>query len=216
MSYLAERIQGPILYQTTDEFYEFSSTELNCLKRVKAFRPNVSLDEALQSETQVLQMSEMSNLAEYIQKHLDTYATEVLLTTNDIKFYVSQSWVAAYGPKVGQAPNMHFNSVLTGSLCISDEGTQISFADGRNDVFPGVDFPYTTIPFASSTFEKGKLSLWPSKVPYTVQPNNNSVAYKHTSDIDVLRLFFNVYFKGQLGYTGINAPYNVHARLDLN
>ena len=52
MSYLAERIQGPILYQTTDEFYEFSSTELNCLKRVKAFRPNVSLDEALQSETQ--------------------------------------------------------------------------------------------------------------------------------------------------------------------
>ena len=38
--------QGPILYQTTDEFYQFSPTELNCLNRIKAFRPNVSLDES--------------------------------------------------------------------------------------------------------------------------------------------------------------------------
>lgn len=215
MSYLAERIQGPILYQTTDEFYQFSPTELNCLNRIKAFRPNVSLDESLQSETQVLQMPEMSNLAEYIQKHLDTYATEVLLTTNDIKFYVSQSWLAAYSPKVGQVPNMHLNSVLTGSLCVSDEGTQISFADGRNEVFPGVDFPYTTVPFASSTFEKGKLSLWPSKVPYTVQPNINSDPVSGSGSADVLRLFFNVYFKGQLGYTGVNAPYNLHSKLTI-
>ena len=99
MSYLAERIQGPILYQTTDDFYEFSSTELNCLNRIRAFRPNVSLDESLQSETQVLQLPEMSNLAEYVQKHLDTYATEVLLVTNEVKLYVSQSWLTAYGPK---------------------------------------------------------------------------------------------------------------------
>ena len=120
---------------------------------------------------QVLQLPELSNLSEYIQKHLDTYATEVLLTTNEIKFYVTQSWLAAYSSKVGQVPNMHLNSMLTGSVCISEKGTQISFADGRNDVFPGIDFPYTTIPFAFSTFEQGKLSLWPSKVPYTVQPN---------------------------------------------
>ena len=208
MSYLAERIQGPILYQTTENLYEFSSTERNCLNRVNAFRPNISLDEALKSEVQVLQLPELSNLSEYIQKHLDTYATEVLLTTNEIKFYVTQSWLAAYSPKVGQAPNMHLNSMLTGSVCISEEGTQISFSDGRNDVFPGVDFPYTTIPFASSAFEQGKLSLWPSKVPYTVQPNQG--------DADVLRLFFNVYFKGTLGYTGVNAPYNLHSKLNLS
>ena len=66
----------------------------------------------LQSETQVLQMPEMSNLAEYIQKHLDTYATEVLLVTNEIKLYVSQSWLAAYSSKVGQVPNMHFLTVF--------------------------------------------------------------------------------------------------------
>ena len=216
MSYLAERIQGPILYQTTDDFYEFSSTELNCLNRIRAFRPNVSLDESLQSETQVLQLPEMSNLAEYVQKHLDTYATEVLLVTNEVKLYVSQSWLTAYGPKVGQVPNMHFNSILTGSLCVSEKGTQISFSDGRNDIFPGVDFPYTTIPFAYSTFEQGKLSLWPSKVPYTVQPNMNSNSMVGSDDVDVLRLFFNVYFKGQLGYTGVNAPYNLHSRLNLS
>jgi len=207
MSYLAERIQGPVLYQTIDEFYQFSPTEINCLNRVKEFRPNVSLDESLVSETQVLQMSEMSNIAEYIQKHLDTYATEVLLVTNDIKFYVTSSWLAAYGPKVGQAPNMHFNSIITGSLCVSEYGNQISFSDGRSDVFPGLDFPYTTIPFASSIFEKGKLSLWPSKIPYTIQPNR--------TDEDSLRLFFNVYFKGNLGSTGVNAPYNIHSRLQI-
>ncbi len=208
MSYLAERIQGPILYQTTSDYYEFSPTELNCLNRVNSFRPDASLSESLKSDTQVLQLSELSNLLEYIQNHIDTYATEVLLTTNDVKFYITQSWLSRYGNGVGQRPNMHLNSLLSGSLCVSEEGTQISFSDGRNDIFPGIDFPYTTVPYASSQFEKGKLSLWPSKIAYTVPPNS--------SNEDVLRLNFNVHVKGKLGYTGVNAPFNVHSRLDLN
>ena len=215
MKYLAERIQGPILYQTVEENYVFSASEYNAMNRVNAFRPNVGLDKSMVSDTDVLENEGFSDIKAYILKHINVYAEEILQVTKDVEFYISSSWISAYEPGIGQAPNYHHNSVFTGSLCISEEGAPINFNDGRQFLFPGIDFPYVTIPHAKSEHEAGKLSLWPSKIAYMINPYKSVVEMRAASSalLESRRLFFNVWFKGSLGHTGINAPFNVTSRL---
>lgn len=197
MTYTTERMQGPILYQTTDDYYKFSSTEINCINKTTAF-----------TEDQVLKLPDLQGLKEYIQLHVDRYKEDVLRATDDVQFYVSQSWVSKYNAGDGQVHNMHMNSVLTGCIDVTEgEGESIFYADGRNEVFPGLEFPYNAIPFSVSEYRQGKVTLWPSRIPYTVPPNKLST--------EVVKVWFNVYVYGTLGIGGINAPFNTHSRVTI-
>ena len=86
MKYLAERIQGPILYQTVEENYVFSASEYNAMNRVNAFRPNVGLDKSMVSDTDVLEKEGFSDIKAYILKHINVYAEEILQVTKDVEF----------------------------------------------------------------------------------------------------------------------------------
>jgi len=207
MTYRTERIQGPILYQTSDDdVYKFSSTEKNFLTRQVALRPDTDLEVQSRVYDSILDTPGMEKLHEYVSTHINNYAHEVMQVTDDITFYITQSWVTVSQTGVGQQMNMHLNNILTGMMFISPEegGESIYFADGRNEVFPGIDFPYKQIPYSAVQYTPGRLAIWPSKVPYSVPPNK--------CQEDRVSLSFNVHFHGDLGRGGINAIFNTLSR----
>ena len=201
MTYTSRKFLGPILYETT-EHYSLSSDERGYIKSTMAGRNSeiIGGGKRHSRDLQILQREELSSLSQWIQGHINNFAHDVYTITNDVEFYITDSWVNHLMPGAEHVMHSHSNSIISGVLFIGTEGNNqpLYFGTDINEVFRGFEFPYNDMQYENVNHEDGKLVMFPSKVAHGVPP----VA------LDRWSLSFNTFFRGTVGGgQGVNVGY---------
>tara|TARA_R100001510_G_scaffold37692_1_gene34027 strand:+ start:6266 stop:6895 length:630 start_codon:yes stop_codon:yes gene_type:complete len=140
----------------------------------------------------LLEEDYLSDLKNHIQKHINIFGYEFFKITNDIQFYITQSW-CNFNSK-GQAHHLHkhSNSFFSGTYYIKGE-TPITF---RKDIesFQNFEFDFTeSNSFNSSNchipIKEGRIILFPSVLSHFVEENR--------FDTQRVSLSFNCFFNGE-------------------
>ena len=149
----------------------------------------------------VLDRPEFARIREIILTEVDLYAREILFVSKSVEFYITNSWLCAYGRGSATGPHIHHNSLISGVLYL-----QVTETSGglvfHHDVLSLIPFPPTldldmdawNIFNCKSWSYKPKtndICLFPSVVSHSSEPND--------SDEQRWCLPFNVFVKGNFG-----------------
>ena len=144
--------------------------------------------------TYILNRPEMSNIKEFVEKSIDDYVDKIVKPIDDIKVYLTQSWIN-YTEKNGfHHKHSHPNSYLSGTLYLSaDEATDtVTFRQERQEAI-AVKSRLTKLnsPGWSYKVKSGIIMIFPSTTLHEVQ--------KAKGDHTRISLSFNTFLKGSLG-----------------
>jgi uncharacterized protein (TIGR02466 family) len=153
------------------------------------------------SNVYVLENDVLIELKSALQNNINFFAYEVLGVSNQIQFYITNSWIMKHEPENWAQQHFHNNSLLTGIYYfdVSENSGAITFSKDRsitNTLPPMFDFSYskeTTFNTKSMNIipKNGDLILFPSHLLHSVDHNK--------SEKDRYCLAFNVFIKGTLG-----------------
>lgn len=202
MEYNVEHIKQEVqaLFATPIYFSQlernFSNEELQFIENSKKDCV-VNINKNKTSSNQyVLEEKEMINLKQELMLRLDQYFKLVEESEDDVKLYITQSWINFNEPNTSHHEHMHPNSFLSGVLYINavENLDFIRFLHPRDPLFQfenkkkfnifnsGVwDFPVKT----------KQILLFPSYLKHCVLEN--------FSNHERISLSFNVFFKGKIG-----------------
>lgn len=210
MNFSARKILGPIVYESTDS-YKFSNDEINFL-RSKMSAYDSTWGPMATKDNKILEYEEAKNLKEFVINHLNNYVHELLQITDDVDFYITESWVNCLEPRKQHPIHTHGNSIISGVLFIlpeeSNTASPLVFGTDYHEVFRGFEFPYKKMDYPYVLHEQGKLVIFPSSAAHAVPENRD--------DKERWSLSFNTFFKGSLGMSGINSSQAVGNRLTLS
>ena len=145
----------------------------------------------------ILKSKELRGLKNFIEKHIDFYAHDLLKVSRKYKFYITQSWFNINRKGEDHHTHWHANSLISGVFYIAGDECPIYFENYRKCVFgDGYDVEVEEaneynghswwVP--NSNF---KLLLFPSHVKHFVLPNE--------SDTPRISLAVNTFIKGRIG-----------------
>ena len=144
--------------------------------------------------TYILNSVELISLKEKLQNHLENYFDEIIQADNEVKPYITQSWINFTKENGHHHLHAHANSIVTAVLYIeTTEGDCIKFhaSDYRAHYFK----PKKVNNFNASEFtvkvQKGNLILFPANLIHSVPEKKNKG--------NRLSLSFNSFFKGTAG-----------------
>ena len=152
-------------------------------------------------EKYVLDNSKVSNLKNKILKNICKYAYDELKVSENIKFYITNSWVVRHKKMDWAQDHVHSNSILSGIyyLDVGEKSGKVNFIKETSNqtVFPlHMDLPFKEWNILNSkvwTFkpQNHQLFIFPSWLLHSVDKNRS----------DNLRysLAFNVYLRGKIG-----------------
>lgn len=174
---------------TNDERFFIDSLENNKNENIYNF---------VSKNSYVLEESVLSDIKYRIERAIKFYVDNVICPSDNINFYITQSWVTWTYPGGMHFSHIHTNSVISGVLYIDVDPTtdNIIFSRGNDDVF---DFkPVAHNPFNSDNWyvpvENGKILLFPSTLKHSVNPTKNPNTR--------ISLAFNTFVSGLLGADG--------------
>ena len=145
----------------------------------------------------------LKKLKQFCEQQIKTYVEQVMCPTEELDFYITQSWLNITKPGEFHHIHWHPNSLISGVFYIStEEDDNISFGDPnsrdkrlmQSEVKEFNIWNSTNWFFPSITNE---LILFPSWLNHKVEPNEIATT-------DRISISFNTFVKGPLGQAGFN------------
>jgi len=190
-----EKGPNPAVYKNASEYSDFGNSVSTAWLKI-ADDENATLWNATSFNRYVLEDEHFSGLRKFIQGHINNYVYNALDLTDDVQFYITQSWLVYNNEMSSVFRHVHTNSLLSGSFYIQGEYCPISFHN--KDSLPFSRFQFQSKKFNASnsniwrvTNENGKLLLFPSDLEHSVEPNE--------SKLQRISLAFNTFVKGNMG-----------------
>jgi uncharacterized protein (TIGR02466 family) len=193
MNYIVEKLFPKALYIahltrqfTNDEIDLVNRTSLKIIKNTYNIQ-SVNVD--------ILEESCMKNLKETILKHVNNYKNDIMSVSDNVDFYITQSWINFTKQNEMHHEHYHPNSILSGVLYIStQEGDSISFLKDHHKNTIAFSKPKEYNSFNSDVVNlpvsNGMLVLFPSDITHQVNKKESSGTR--------ISLAFNTFFKGDL------------------
>jgi uncharacterized protein (TIGR02466 family) len=176
---------------------EFTKKELNFVKDQKNHctknEGNINT-----IDNYILKRPEFKKIKKFIEDCCQDYLEKIICPKNDIKLYVTQSWLNYTEEKQYHHKHAHPNSVVSGVLWLSSDkkNDNIKFFDGKEykPISPQIDDTKFNIWNSSSWWfavEIGQVALFPSSTTHQVETKKGSNTR--------VSLSFNTFYKGIVG-----------------
>ena len=145
--------------------------------------------------------TKLYNLKNFCEKHIKTYVEELINPTEELDFYITQSWLNITKPGESHQPHWHSNSIISGVFYVSTvENDRLYFYDPnyktKRIIELGIkEYDVWNSAQWSINISDNVLVLFPSWIDHFVEPNE-----KQTKDR--ISLSFNTFAKGFFGSRG--------------
>ena len=176
---------------------EFTKKELNFVKDQKNHctknQGNINT-----IDHYILNRPEFKKIKKFIEDCCQDYLEKIICPKNDLKLYLTQSWLNYTEEKQYHHKHEHPNSVVSGVLWLNSDkkNDNIKFFDGKGykQISPEIDNTKFNICNSSSwwfTVETGQVALFPSSTTHQVETKKGSNTR--------VSLAFNTFYKGGVG-----------------
>jgi uncharacterized protein (TIGR02466 family) len=159
----------------------------------------------ISSSQYILENDELSDIKKVLTDSVNEYFKEIVTPDQDMKLYITNSWINVTKNGESHHPHKHPNSIVSAILYIDTcEGDTISFKNPNAEIFGNLNFGYThttklTIPEWNVPVTTNTLIVFPSTLTHRVQLRPNICTGTRIS------LSFNTWFKGTIGCGKANA-----------
>jgi uncharacterized protein (TIGR02466 family) len=157
----------------------------------------------------ILDNDELSDIKKVLTDSVNQYFKEIINPDQDMKLYITNSWINANKNGETHHPHKHPNSIVSAVFYIDTcEEDTLSFMNKNNEIFGNFSFGSThpTSWLADDWKIHAKtdtLIMFPSSLPHYVNPRPNTCTGTRVS------LSFNTWFKGTIG-DGEDSPTQLH------
>jgi uncharacterized protein (TIGR02466 family) len=175
----------------------FTKQELNFVKQQKKHCTN-NQGNINTKDNYILNRKEFKNIKKFLDKHCKDYLDTVICPKDNIKIYITQSWLNYTDANQYHHRHEHPNSVVSGVLYFDSDikNDKILFVDskGYQQIKPKIDDTKFNLWNSGTWFfpvETGNLFMFPSSTTHQVetkQGNNTRIS-----------LAFNTFYKGSVG-----------------
>jgi len=185
---------------TVFEKYKFNENELKLLLDDSVTLKNEGGNCSSENKY-ILDHQELKNFKDFLEKQLEEHK-KVLSIKDDVKIYITQSWVNFNKPNTEHHKHFHQNSIFRGIVYLGEEEYGFVHFEKQNS-YNLIQFNHKDENvFNSNNFyfklEKFEGLIFPSKLSHFVKKNENKTTR--------FSLSFNTFVKGDLG-TIVNANY---------
>lgn len=154
------------------------------------------------SENLYIFNSKLKKIKQFCEQHIKIYAEQIIKPTEDLDFYITQSWLNVNKPGEYHRRHNHQNSIISGVFYVQTvEDDKIVFTDpniklkefitfGEEREFNLWNSSQWKVPVNNT-----KLILFPSWLEHQVEPNQ-------TDTTDRISLAFNCFVRGFVGNIG--------------
>ena len=174
----------------------FTKQELNFVKEQKKHcvknTGNINT-----KDNYILNRKEFKNIKKFLNKHCENYLKTIICPKENIKLYITQSWLNYTETDQFHHKHEHPNSVVSGVLYFNSniENDKIFFSSGKyQQIKPSVDDTKYNLWNSDTWFfpvETGKLIMFPSSTTHQVETKKG----ENTR----ISLAFNTFYKGTIG-----------------
>ena len=175
----------------------FTKQELNFVKQQKKHCTN-NQGNINTKDNYILNRKEFKNIKKFLDKHCKDYLDTVICPKDNIKIYITQSWLNYTDANQYHHRHEHPNSVVSGVLYFDSDikNDKILFVDskGYQQIKPEIDDTKWNLWNSGTWFfpvETGNLFMFPSSTTHQVETkkgNNTRIS-----------LAFNTFYKGSVG-----------------
>ena len=187
----------PIPIYTTKMDRGFTKQELNFVKEQKKYcdknEGNINT-----KDNYILNRKQFKNIKKFLDKCCEDYLNRIICPKNNIKLYITQSWLNYTETNQYHHRHAHPNSIISGVLYFDSniENDKILFTNGKGyeQIKPEIDDKKFNLWNSGTWFfpvETGNLFMFPSSTTHQVetkQGNNTRIS-----------LAFNTFYKGTVG-----------------
>jgi len=147
----------------------------------------------------ILFSDQLKSLREEVDFHVNQFVYETLKVSENLSFYLTNSWVVKHSPGDWGQRHFHTNSVISGVLyleCPENSGDIVFHRDNFYPFSSTISLDYSELNFyntlkANFKTKKNKIILFPSMVVHSID--------KNLSNEDRYSLAFNYFVKGKFG-----------------
>lgn len=174
---------------------QITKTEINYVNKISdKLQKNVGINKST-IDKKVLEGKPLKNIKNFCMKHVQNYFNEVVCTSDDVKPYITLSWLNFTKQDEFHHVHFHENSLVSGVFYID--------VDEKNDFITFYKSTYDRIKFTAKKYnffnsdswhlpvKTGKLILFPSHLSHSVET-------KKGYNLRV-SLAFNIFIKGKIG-----------------
>ena len=174
---------------------EFTKKELNFVKDQKNHCTN-NQGNINTIDNYILNRPEFKKIKKFIEYCCQDYLEKIICPKNDIKLYVTQSWLNFTEPKQFHHRHEHPNSIISGVLYLDVDNDTITFFTPikYQQIMPNINKDKYNLYNSTSWWfpvENGKLIMFPSSTTHQVDNKKGSNTR--------ISLSFNTFYKGTLG-----------------
>jgi uncharacterized protein (TIGR02466 family) len=140
----------------------------------------------------------LKSIEHFCKQQLETYVEEVICPTEELEFFITQSWLNVTNPGGFHHTHYHPNSIISGVFYIAtEENDNITFGDPSPKVREWFSCDKKKINIWNSIdcgfpVHNNELFLFPSSLNHRVEANKKATK-------DRISLSFNTFIKGTLG-----------------
>ena len=148
----------------------------------------------------ILNKKEFKNINKFLEKHCQNYLDTIICPKNNLKLYITQSWLNYTEANQYHHKHAHPNSIISGVFYfdsdIKNDKILFSSSKGYEQIKPIIDETKYNIWNSETWFfpvETGNLFMFPSSTTHQVETkkgNNTRIS-----------LAFNTFYKGTIGYS---------------
>lgn len=172
---------------------ELSKGEIDCLSSQDKFRPAVGNYTSVNKY--ILDLPALSSLKEDLNKFVQQYVDEIIKPTNDLKTYITQSWLTVTEPGGHHHQHNHPNSFLSGVFYLEVESGKdlIHFEETsyKQIYIESKDWDRLNSPAWRVNVSPGDIVIFPSRLAHSV-PNTQTTTNR-------MSLAFNTFIDGVIG-----------------
>jgi uncharacterized protein (TIGR02466 family) len=178
----------------TNLYREFTKKELSLVDKCKL---NVNKNESntTSSDTYILNHKLFKDLKTELDLIIQDYFNKIISSSNNIKPYITQSWLNYTEKNQFHHKHNHWNSFISGVVYINcnNENETITFFKEKHEMlnFETKEYNLWNSKTWSFVVNNGDVVLFPSELEHMVQVK--------TTDNTRISLSFNVFVKGHLG-----------------
>ena len=143
--------------------------------------------------------SKLKKIKQFCEQHIKIYAEQIIKPTEDLDFYITQSWINVNKPGEYHRKHNHQNSIISGVFYIqTGENDKLVFSDPniklKEFITFGEDREFNLWNSSQWGFpvNNTKLILFPSWLDHQVEKNEKATA-------DRISLAFNSFVRGSIG-----------------
>jgi uncharacterized protein (TIGR02466 family) len=140
----------------------------------------------------------LKELKQFCEHHIKKYVEEILSPTEELDFYITQSWLNITEPGEGHHVHFHSNSIISGVFYLATvEEDNIIFEDPNDKIRDNIKIESKRFNVWNATkwifpVRNNELILFPSWLKHGVDLNEKATT-------DRISISFNTFVKGTLG-----------------